>query len=409
MSLIAELEDMTLRMSPRFMDNITHALDAALEETTAPNLQQLRAAVADFVEAVKIMGLDELRSKLEQIQRVLDGPDPAPDNLARFRKELTALADGIPSGDREFAKKKDPPFSNMDVSVDRTVIEAFTAVPGVNEDRALALYFYGFATVEELKAASVAKLFGVPGMTLAVAKKIADHFNPDRLIRLDILTRDENAPKDEGLSFIGKTQLPRDAEAAVTDEVEPGEDAELLGFFLEHLAEYIEGADTIIKALSSADFPSEILVHFEEITHGLIKAARYMGFEHTRAMAERIGTIVSDVISGDDHLTRENLIFLNDSIKQLSIGYENLKGSVEKTADTVHANAEDDVSLEYNVLTMAHYWGEVQDLYKDTHKLLRTVSERGGFSDEDIERLKKNTNRLDEMAGSISDIVESLQ
>jgi len=67
------------------------------------------------------------------------------------------------------------------------------------------------------------------------------------------------------------------------------------------------------------------------------------------------------------------------------------------------------VSLEYNVLTMAQYWGELHDLYKDTHNLLRRVSEQGGFFGEDIERLRKTTNRLDEMAGSIADLVESLE
>ena len=138
-----------------------------------------------------------------------------------------------------------------------------------------------------------------------------------------------------------------------------------------------------------------------------------MGYEHTRSMAERIETTVKDVISGDDRLTRETLIFLNDSIQQLSLGCENLKLAVEKTTDkravdTAVTAKDSAVSLEYNILSMAQYLGELQDLFKDAHGLLRKASEQGGFSEEDIARLKKNTGRLDKVAASISEIVESL-
>ncbi len=409
MSLIAELEDITLKMSPRFVNNTNKALDAAIEDATGPNVERLKAAVSDFIEAVKIMGLDELKSKLEGAAKILDAPGPIAPALLRFRSEFTALADGVPSDEREFLKKKEPPpFENMDVSVDREVIEHFTAIPGVGEERARTLYFSGFRSVDDLSSASVAKLFGVPGMTLAVAKKIADHFNPNRLIRLEILARDEDSAPKGALSFTAKPQPSRDAAPAVTDEIEPGEDAELLDLFLEQLTGYIEGANTIVQHLSSGNFPSEILVHFEEITHGLARAARYMGFEHTQSMAERIETTVNDIISGDDQLTRETLIFLNDSIQQLTLGYENLTRGMEKPGDTSRGTKEDALSLEYNILSMANYWSELHDLYEDMHNLLRKASAQGSFSEEDIARLRKNSNRLDKMAGSISEIVESL-
>jgi hypothetical protein len=415
MSLIAELEDMSLRMSPRFMKNITAALDNAMEETTGPSLEHLRASVSDFIGAVKIMGLDELKAKLEELDRILTLPGSMPDNLIRFKNELSELSDSIPSGDREFAKKKDLPsyYMDMEVNADQAVIKSFTAIPGVTEDRARTLYFSGFTTIDGLKSASVAKLFGVPGMPLAVAKKIADHFNPNRLVRIESLIRDEAASPKAELSFVGKTPASRDAESIVTDEVEPGEDTELLSLFLGQLAEYIEVAGAIVQKLSSPGFSSEILLNLEESTQGLVKAARYMGYEHTRSMAERIETTVKDVISGDDRLTRETLIFLNDSIQQLSLGCENLKLAVEKTTDTravdTAVTAKDSaVSLEYNILSMAQCLGELQDLFKDAHGLLRKASEHGGFSEEDIARLRKNTGRLDKVAASISEIVESL-
>jgi hypothetical protein len=411
MSLIAELEDMSLRMSPRFMKNITAALDSAMEETTGPSIEQLKASVSDFIGAVKIMGLDEIKARLEQLDRILAQSGPMSDNLSRFKSELNALSDNIPSGDREFTKKKDLPsyYMDMEVNVDRATIESFTAIPGVSEDRARALYFSGFTAVGDLRSASVAKLFGVPGMTLAVAKKIADHFNPDRLVRVETLARDEGgAPRGE-LSFVGKTPAPRDAGSTVTDEVEPGEDVELLALFLEQLAAYIEGATAIVQSLSTPGFSSEILLNLEEITQGLVKSARYMGYEHTRSMAERIEATVKDVISGDDRLTRETLIFLNDSIQQLSLGCENLKRAGDRPTDTRETSADRAVSLEYNILTMAQYLGELHDLYKDAHGLLRRASEQGGFLPEDIARLKKNTDRLDKVAVSISDIVETLR
>jgi hypothetical protein len=258
MSLIAELEGMTLRMSPRFMNNITNALDTAIEDGTGPNLERLKASVADFIEAVKIMGLDELKSKLEGTAKILDAPGPIGQALLRFRSEFTALAESVPSDEREFLRKKEPPpFENMDVSIDREVIDQFTAIPGVGEQRARTLYFSGFRSVEMLSSASVAKLFGVPGMTLVVAKKIADHFNPNRLVRLETLTRDEDASKKGTLSFVGKPQRSREGPMAVTDELEPGEDAELLALFLEQLTDYIEGAGTIVQQLSSGKFSSD--------------------------------------------------------------------------------------------------------------------------------------------------------
>jgi hypothetical protein len=410
MSLIAELEDMSLRMSPRFMKNITTALDTAMEEVTVPNVEQLKASVSDFIGAVKIMGLDELKSKLEQLDGILSQSGSTADNLARFKKDLSALADSIPAGDREFSRKKDLPsyYMDMEVNADPAVIKSFTAIPGVNENRARTLYFSGFTTMDGLKSASVATLFGVPGMTLAVAKKIADHFNPNRLVRLETLTRDEGVSSKGELSFLGRALGSREAESTVTDEVEPGEDAELLSLFLKQLTDYIEGAGTIVQTLSSPGFSSEILLHLEEITHGLVKAARYMGFEHTQSMAERIEATVKDVISGDDRLTRETLIFLDDSIRQLSLGCENLKRGEEKPRETGATKKDRAVSLEYNILTMAQYLSELHDLYNDAHGLLRRASEQGGFSEEDITQLKKKTDRLDKVAGSISDMVEDL-
>lgn len=416
MSLIAELEDMSLRMSPRFMKNITAALDSAMEEATGPNLEHLKASVSDFIGAVKIMGLDELGLKLEQLDRILTGPGPVAENLLRFKNELSGLSDSIPAGDRESAKKKDLAsyYMDMEVNADPAVIRSFAAIPGVSEDRARTLYFSGFTTLDALKSASVVKLFGVPGMTLAVAKKIADHFNPNRLVRIETLVKDEAASPKGELSFVGKSPAARDADAAVTDEVEPGEDTELLALFLELLATYIEEAGTIVKMLSSPSFSSEILLTLEETTQGLVKSARYMGYEHTWSMAERIQTTVKDVISGDDRLTRETIIFLEDSIRQLSAGYENLKHGVERPGGPVKAapaprTAKDSaISLEYNILSMAQYLGELQDLFKDAHGLLRKASEQGAFSEDDIARLKKDTDRLDKVAVSISDLVENL-
>ncbi len=55
-----------------------------------------------------------------------------------------------------------------------------------------------------------------------------------------------------------------------------------------------------------------------------------MGYEHIQSMAERIETTVNDVISGDDRLTRETLIFLNDSISSCRTGCENLREGSDK-------------------------------------------------------------------------------
>jgi hypothetical protein len=405
MSLINELEDMTLKMSPRFMRNIRDSLEVALEEKTPARLEDVKANLSDFIEAVKIMGLDELRAKLEDLAKTLTAPGSIAKTLLEFRSEFNDLSDGVPSEEREFLRKKEIPWEAMDVSVDQAVIDQFMAIPGVGEERARALYFSGFKSVEDVASASVATLFGVPGMNLSVAKKIADYFNPNRLVRLDVFPREEETASKAEISFSGRPRIAHDVGLAVTDEVEPGEDNELVGLFLERLTEYLEGASTIVQSLSSKSFSSEIIVHLQEITEGLTKTARYMGFEHIQFVAERMGLTVKDIISGDDELDRDTLFALTESLKQLEAGCANLKRGAEKLKDQTE---ESTVSLEYNVLTMAQYWGELFDLYKDTHEILRRVSVQGAFSSDDIDRLRKNTSRLDEMAGSISELVENI-
>ncbi len=406
MSLINELEDMSLKMSPRFVRNVKSALEIALEEKAPVQLDDVKASLADFIEAVKIMGLDELRTKLEDIARILEAPGPAAQVLLQFRSEFNTLADNVPSDEREFLKKKEPPpFENMDVSIDRDVIDRFTAIPGVGEERARVLYFSGFKSVEDLSTASVARLFGVPGMTLSVAKKIADHFNPNRLVRLETLARDEEPSTKAEISFVGKPQPIRDSEAVAMDEVEPGEDLELIELFIERLTEYLDGASTIIENLSSQSLSSEMILHLEEITHELVKTARYMGFEQIHVVAERLESTIKDIISGDDQLTKDTVFFLKDSLKQIETGCAGLKKGIERLKEKREETA---VSLEYNILTMANYWGELSDLYKDTHEILRRVSQQGTFSTEDLERLRENSSRLDDLAGSISELVEDL-
>jgi hypothetical protein len=405
MSLINELEDMTLKMSPRFMRNVRDSLEIALEEKTPARLEDVKANLSDFIEAVKIMGLDELRTKLEELAKTLTAPGPIAKTLLQFRSEFNDFSDGVPSEEREFLKKKEIPWEAMDVSVDQAVIDQFMAIPGVGEERARALYFSGFKSVEELASASVATLFGVPGMNLSVAKKIADYFNPNRLVRMDVFPREEETSSKAEIPFSGRPRIAHDVALAVTDEIEPGEDAKLIELFLTRLTEYLESASAIVESLSSKSFSSEIILQLQEITEGLTKAARYMGFEHIQFVTERMGLTVKDIISGDDDLDRDTIFALTESLKQLDAGCANLKRGAEKVKDRTE---ESTVSLEYNILTMAQYWGELFDLYKDTHEILRRVSVQGAFSSDDIQQLRKNTSRLDEMAGSISELVENI-
>jgi hypothetical protein len=139
-----------------------------MEETTITSLEQLRASVSGFIGAVKIMGLNELRQarKLDRIRL----PGSMPDNLIRFKTNYR-LSDSILRRPG-VCKKKDLPsyYMDMEINADQAVIKSFTAIPGVTEDRARTLYFSGFTTIDGLKSASVAKLFGVPGMPLAAKR-----------------------------------------------------------------------------------------------------------------------------------------------------------------------------------------------------------------------------------------------
>jgi hypothetical protein len=405
MSLINELEDISLKMSPRFMRNISEALELALEEETTARLETLKGVLGDFYEVVKIMGLDELKERLENLGRILNTPGPPSLIIRQFRAEFIPMAERLGGDDREFLKKKEIIQPQGPTEADPDVISLFMTLPGIGEERAHTLFTAGFKSKDDLSKASVATLFGVPGMTLAAAKKIADYFNPDRLVRVQTHPREEEtSPRDE-YSFVGKSRAPSGIEATITDEVETGDDPELIGYFIDLLTEYLEGATSIVSTLSSGAFTTDIIVHLEEITHGLEKAARYMGFTHIRVAAQQIDSVIKDIISGDDQLSKATISFLFDSLSRIEAGCANLKKSAERLGEKSDNIA---VSLEYNVLTMAHYWGELFDLYKDTHEILRRASQQGKFSDQDLDRLRHNTHRLDEMAGSISELVEVL-
>jgi len=416
MPILNELEFLSKNMSPRFLGNIKIALRDALEERSHSSVKGLRAALSDFIDAVRILGLEGLEVHLDDISQILDGPGDIENILGDFEREFDKLSKTIPQTPAEEME----PESDFDLSVDesfdreipdeemnQSVIDKFVMIPGVGEERARALYRGGFRSLAELAEASVPQIFKVEGISLKLAKDIADCLNPERFIDMQIIPLGRKLKADESeLSFVTQPAPAPEPGRAKMEDVASDDDPDLLELFIDRLKSYIDDASKIVGGLSSESPKYDELSDLYSDSTSLISATRYMGFKAIESELSQISDKALKIIDKKEALSDETVSSFLSTIEKLKGGYEGLSEGLSKLSRKKGVSSED---MEYNILTLAQYWMDLNKLYKETDEVIRVVAKKGDITDEDREKLKSKTSRLDEMAGFISSLLEDIE
>ncbi len=415
MPILNELELLSKNMSPRFLSNIKIALRDALEERSHRSVKELKSVLSDFIDAVRILGLEELEVHLDDISQILDRPGDIGEILGEFEGEFDKLAEILPQAPPEIVE----PESDFDLSVDeafdqeipdeeidQSVIDRFIMIPGVGEERARALYRGGFRTLGDLAEASVPQIFRAEGISLKLAKDIADYLNPERFIDVKIIPISRKLMQAESeLSFVGKPAPASVPDDVTVEEVASNDDPDLLELFIDRLKSYIDDASKIVEGLSSETPKYDELGDLYSDSTSLISATRYMGFKTIESELSQISDKALKIIDKKEALSDETVSSFLSTIEKLKGGYEGLSDGLSKLSRKKGVSSED---MEYNILTLAQYWMDLNKLYKETDEVIRIVAKKGDITDEDRDKLKAKTSRLDEMAGFISSLLEDL-
>ena len=415
MSILNELEFLTQNMSPRFLGNVKNTLRDALAERSHKSLKELKSALSDFIDAVRILGLEELEVHLDDISQILEKPGDVGEILEEFEGEFEKLSEILPQATTEKIEPESDLVVPVDevldqqipeAEIDQSVIDKFIMIPGVGEERARALYRGGFRSLGELADATMPQIFRVEGISLQLAKDIADYLNPERFIDVKTIPLSRKQKQaDSELSFVGKPSHASVPDDMMVEEVVSGDDPELLELFIGRLRDYIDNASKIVEGLSSELPQYDTLDDLYEGSSSLISATRYMGFEAIESELSQISDKALKIIDKEETLSDEAVSSFLSTIKKLKGGYESLSDGLSKLSGKKRVSSED---MEYNILTLAQYWMDLNRLYKETDDIIRIVAKKGDIADEDREKLKAKTSRLDEMAGFISSLLDDL-
>jgi predicted nucleic acid-binding Zn-ribbon protein len=131
-----------------------------------------------------------------------------------------------------------------------------------------------------------------------------------------------------------------------------------------------------------------------------------MGFKAIESELSQISDKVLKIIEKKETLSDDTVSSFTSTIEKLKGGYEGLSDGLSKLSRRKDVSPED---MEYNILSLAQYWMDLNKLYKETDEVIRVVAKKGDITDEDREKLKSKTSRLDEMAGYISSLLEDME
>jgi len=412
MSILQEIETITRNMSPHFIDNIRVALQGLGEEKTPDKLNALRAAVADFQSAVKILGIASVEEGVSNLQKLVGKSSNIEDILGNFKPEFEKITALFPRGDKTDKapeKKEADPVDAAEtaVDIDQSVIKDYLNISGVGEEKARILYRSGFTSSRKLAEATVADLVGVKGVNLSLAKKIVDFFNPERFLEMELAPSGKKETKEtEEVSFVGVPLRSQSRDDVLLQNVEKNEDSELLEIFINRLCDYLDGTSRIIGNLSYESPTAEALNDLFDASRSLISSSRYMGFEGIEKELEKIMKATEEIIRNQESFSGSAISVLSEAQEKLSKGLEDLRGGLTRLSEV---KADETLDVEYNLLNLAQHWSELSELYKETGKIIRNSIEEGEVSTENRERLKQNKSRMDAMTDSISALVEEIE
>jgi hypothetical protein len=281
--------------------------------------------------------------------------------------------------------------------IDEKSIERFLMIPGIGRIKALALINAGFESVEDLANAPLARITMVPGISLSLAKDIADFLNPNRFSGVEILpkTLDRPGPSTE-ISFLGKKAVGPDAgEAAEIYEDDP----ELMELFIARLKLFIGEVTMMLDECETSSPSGKVMSGLEETSSSLLNVTRYMGLDLIESELSNVAEVTGDIISGDIEFTESTLFAIKQAKTGLEYGLDKLSG-FKKIPDLPEIT--DEEIQEGDDIHAGKDMDEIQRLYKDMGGILKKVSEAGKLDEEDAKKLKGSTELLNRMAESLT-------
>jgi septation ring formation regulator EzrA len=205
------------------------------------------------------------------------------------------------------------------------------------------------------------------------------------------------------MSFVGK--IPEKMRDRVMEYIDTKEDPELLELYISRLRNYLDTISKILEDLSYQPPSPADIEELHEASQSLIAASRYMGFKGIETELNRITNTTEEIINNTASLTGETISIIVEAQEKLVDVFEAISEGLSRITDTETASEE----MEYNLLSLAQCWSELNDLYKDTGELIRTVTQEGELSDTNKGKLKDSTSKIDEIANSIARLLEVMK
>jgi len=405
MSLMDELEIMTDSMSPKFMADIQRKLEEVIAYPSSTKIKKLKSEINEFVWAVRIMGDDKLEESLNNLLDIFESPGSKREILDKFVEEFKKLNEIIPT--------LEPSIDEGEViqeipgkPINEENIDKFLMIPGIGREKALELIGGGFESVEELSTAPLARITMVTGISLSLAKDIADFLNPNRLHGMERLPKTLGPSRSsEEISFLSKQLIDKSSESDITAWAFE-DDPELLKIYVFRLKEFLDKTVLILDTLLTTPSPGTIISNLEESSTSLLNVTRYMGLDLIESEFTNIAKLSNEILSGESELSEAAVFAIKQALAGLKYGLDKLNELLKATSELNKVN-EKIVQEDTDVLHK--HINEIQNLYKDMGEILKKALESGTLDKEEIKKLNENSNLLNKMTGSLTGFSDEQQ
>ena len=410
----------------RYIDPILEALNEAAMDLNEEGLVLLSEAVGEFMSGIGMLGLQDMQPRLGGLVTILEREGDLDRRLLEFKERFEALIVDLHhlSETREVPGQSPPP--GFSVVEDESAIRRFTGIPGVGEERARMLFRAGFTSLSALADASVARLFRVEGISLSLARDIADYLNPERFMDMEIMppprlkTEAEQDPPPSFPTTDPETaaELEAEIEAFFSDPMhhEPSsgavdekgassldEDPELLIMFIERFRTYVAHIGRLIDSVGQ-ETPSP--THVEElidVSRSLAAVSRYMGFSNIGEEAVKVKEAAGDLGRQTDDREDASFEVLRTAHTRLISDLERLKRSAEGR-DAEKSGSEMEI-----LSTLTARWHELDELYAQVGRIIDRASTVGVLDDETRKTLKGKATEIDVVASILSELLDKEQ
>jgi len=407
----------------RYTDQVLEALNEAAMDLNEEGIVLLSEAVGEFISGAGMLGLTGMEQRLDELVAILEGEGSLDNRLFEFKERFEALMRDLPSRSETRRPAGDSPPSDVPVIEDDSVIRRFTEIPGVGEERARMLFRAGFTSLSALADASVARLFRVEGISLSLARDIADYLNPERFMDMEIML--PYRPKTEGEpgsppSFPATdpetaAELEAEIEAFFSDPLnhEPSsgavdkeemsgldEDPELLIMFIERFRTYVGHIGRLVDSLGQGTPSPTHVEELIEVSRSLAAVSRYMGFSHIGEEAVRVKEAAGD-------LGRQSDDPQDAPFEVIRIAHTRLISDLEKLKRSTEGSETDESGSEMETMaTLLARWRDLDELYSQVGSIIDRASTIGVLDEETRKTLKGKTSEIDVVASSLSELLD---